>query len=182
MKRSSFPLFLARAALSFAPPSVVVRTSAIVLDRARRRHPKLFAEFARLPKATVLFEITDAPRFLFALTLGQEAAGFGALEARGASRLKPHATIAGPLASLVAMLEGQEDGDTLFFSRVIRVKGDTALIVALRNTLDRESIDLTDIVLSVLGPFAAPAGRVAGMADGVLRRFYERIRPLAEGS
>jgi predicted lipid carrier protein YhbT len=174
MPHQSIPLPLAKMALRLAPPSVIAKTTEIVVQRVRRRHPKLFANLARLPKAVAVLAPTDTPH-RFALTMGQEPVAFYLLEEEG-DVLTPDATIAGTLESLIAMLEGQADGDTLFFSRDIQVTGDTTVIVGLRNTLDREEIDLMGEIFSLFGPFAQPFGKVLSLADKIGSHFLERMK------
>jgi hypothetical protein len=73
------------------------------------------------------------------------------------------------------MLEGRSDGDMMFFSRDIDISGDTAVIVGLRNTLDREEINLLDDVAALCGPFAVPARRIFGLVNGVAERVLNRL-------
>lgn len=70
------------------------------------------------------------------------------------------ASIKGTLATLFDLLEGEHDGDMLFFSRALTITGNTAPIVALRNTLDRENINLLHDTAALCGPFAKPAQHV----------------------
>lgn len=181
MTKRLVPLALAKLALTAAPPSVVARTTEIVVQRIRRRHPKLFANLAKLSKAVVFFEPTDAAPYRFALTLGQVPVRFFVL-ASHEQHDQPDATISGSLQDLIAMLEGREDGDTLFFSRAIQVVGDTSVIVGLRNTLDREEIALRDEILSLFGPFAKPAATLLSLADTLGTRLYKRMKTIHETS
>ncbi len=91
-------------------------------------------------------------------------------------KTKPDACIGGPLATLLDMLEGRSDGDTEFFARGITVTGDTSVIVALRNTLDREEINLLDDIMSFCGPLAKPASVAVTVLDKLARRMRERLR------
>ncbi|MFA6280496.1 MAG: SCP2 sterol-binding domain-containing protein [Bdellovibrionales bacterium] len=179
MKKRSFPLPLAKMALMAAPPLLVARTTEIVVQRIRRRHPKLFANLARLSEAVVIFAPTDTP-YRFALTLGQAPVTFSVLTPH--EQCQADATITGSLQDLIAMMEGQADGDTLFFSRAIQVVGDTSVIVGLRNTLDREEIDLMAEILSLFGPFAKSAGFFLSLADTLGSRLYERMKRVHETS
>ena len=53
--------------------------------------------------------------------------------------------------------------------------GDTSVIVALRNTLDREEINVLDDVMSFFGPFAKPATAAVGVLDKIARRVREHL-------
>ncbi len=173
MKKRSFPLPLAKMALAVVPPLAVARTTEIVMQRIRRRHPKLLANLAQLSKAVVFFAPTDTP-YRFALTLGQPPVRFSVLSPHEQGRAD--ATITGSLRDLIAMLEGREDGDTLFFSRAIQVVGDTSVIVGLRNTLDREEMDVMGEILSLFGPFAKSAEVFLSLADALGTRLYKRMK------
>ncbi len=50
--------------------------------------------------------------------------------------------ISASLTFFLNMLEGERDGDALFFSRQLTVEGDTTIIVALRNILESENINI----------------------------------------
>ncbi|MDE2334879.1 MAG: SCP2 sterol-binding domain-containing protein [Rhodospirillales bacterium] len=81
------------------------------------------------------------------------------------------ARIAGPLAALIGLVHGAYDGDALFFSRDLVIEGDTAAVLALRNAIDNEELDLVEEGLALFGPFAAlaalPASRLATLVGGL---------------
>jgi O2-independent ubiquinone biosynthesis accessory factor UbiT len=145
-----------------------------LMQRMRRRHPRLFENLERLDSAVVWIEPSDVPhRFRLAYGHGEVLL----VVADGEDRVCD-ACIKGNLDALLNMLEGRIDGDKLFFSRDIEISGDTGVIVALRNTLDREIIDLLDDVTSLLGPFARPAREVVLLADNIARHIRKRIAKL----
>jgi O2-independent ubiquinone biosynthesis accessory factor UbiT len=55
------------------------------------------------------------------------------------------------------MIDGSQDGDALFFTRDLRVSGDTEAVVALRNALDDFEGSALDSVVGSFGPLAGPA-------------------------
>ena len=67
------------------------------------------------------------------------------------------------------MLHGVEDGDALFFSREVMIEGDTSAVLAFRNALDAEEIDLTEEFLALVG-FNGPAGHVLRNALAAIGR------------
>ena len=67
------------------------------------------------------------------------------------------AGIAGTFFNLLDMIDGSLDGDALFFSRDLRVSGDTEAVVALRNALDDFEGSALDSVVSSFGALSAPA-------------------------
>lgn len=65
----------------------------------------------------------------------------------------PHgARIAGDFFTLFALIDGQLDGDSLFFTRALTVEGDTEAIVCLRNALDDLDTPVTEEIATAYGP------------------------------
>lgn len=142
------------------------RITPVLLERVltlfARRHPRAFAAMAELPRAVVLLDPADQPAAL-ALEVGPRVRlALVGRDAIGRDAVTPDAAVRGPLAALMDLLQGRIDGDALFFRRELRIEGDTALVVALRNALDGEDIDLAADVAAALGP--------AGFAVPLLRR------------
>ncbi len=164
-KPSKFPF--TRFAMRALPSPFVQRMIDALMRRMRSVHPRLFSNLERLDAATVLIEPLDV-RHRFVLTFG---GGESLLEVAQDNEACD-ATIKGRLSALLDMLEGRIDGDKLFFSRELEISGNTAVVVALRNTLDREEINLLGDATSLLGPFADPARKVIVLADA----FAERMR------
>ncbi|WP_254424086.1 ubiquinone anaerobic biosynthesis accessory factor UbiT [Thalassospira marina] len=86
-------------------------------------------------------------------------------------RAVAQATIIGPLPALLQLLEGTSDGDALFFSRTLKIEGRTDIVVALRNALDGETIDIRRAVIESFGML----GPVARRALAVAERGYHRL-------
>jgi predicted lipid carrier protein YhbT len=55
------------------------------------------------------------------------------------------AKISGPLPMLLGLFDGSVDADSAFFSRRIKVEGDTAAVTALHNVLDAAELSLFDL-------------------------------------
>jgi predicted lipid carrier protein YhbT len=62
------------------------------------------------------------------------------------------ARITGTALTLLAMVDGRSDGDALFFSRDLRVEGDTEAVVCLRNALDDLDGSVADDAAALFGP------------------------------
>ena len=60
--------------------------------------------------------------------------------------------IAGTFLTLLDLIDGELEGDALFFSRDLSVTGDTEAAVALRNALDDIDGSVADSIASALGP------------------------------
>ena len=174
MQSTSLPVPLAKVLVNLIPARVLDRSVELVLRRMKTRHPKLFKNLAALQPALVVLDPTDLPHS-FALEIGVDPVSFYLIQ--GATP-QPAAKVSGSLQAMIDMLEGRADGDMLFFSRDIQITGDTSVIVALRNTLDREEIDLFHEITSLCGPFAQPARLALTIADRLARRVKERIGQL----
>lgn len=61
------------------------------------------------------------------------------------------AKISGSFLTLLGMIDGRYDGDALFFSRDLRVEGDTEAVVALRNALDDMDGSIAEDIASFFG-------------------------------
>lgn len=81
---------------------------------------------------------------------------------------KADVRISGSLRSLIAMLDGSEDGDALFFSRKIFVEGDTEALVTLRNAIDSVDIKLEEEIGKFFGIFKKPVRLFMKSGQGVL--------------
>jgi predicted lipid carrier protein YhbT len=170
MQNYHIPSPLTRAAMSALPAPLLQRMIDILISSMRRSHPRLFKNLERLDGACVRFEPSDVPH-RFVLSFGQ---GETSLSVTGEEDSACDARIKGKLEALLAMLEGRVDGDKLFFSREIEITGDTSVVVALRNTLDREEIDLVDDIVSLFGPFAPPARAIMVFAAAFTQRVKGR--------
>ena len=90
------------------------------------------------------------------------AVSAGAFEPRS-SRSESDLTVEGATYDFLLLISGHEDPDTLFFQRRLRMSGDTALGVHLKNFL--ASVDLDSLPLATL---VQP-----GLSRGI--RLYERL-------
>ncbi len=176
MQQDHLPTPLARAAMRVIPASVLQRMIDALMRGMRQSHPRLFSNLERLDAAVVRIEPSDLPHN-FTLAFGHGETSLTVSDSKDgacSARLK------GKLAALLDLLEGRIDGDMMFFSRSIEITGDTSVMVALRNTIDREEINLLDDMTALFGPFARPARHVASLIDKVGQRMKERIQEINE--
>lgn len=173
------PVLLAGVALRPLPLVLLQPFLDIAMAILSRHHPDLFAHFADIEETTFFIDPVDLP-FGFLLrpsktprltAIAKDTPPDMYMDTDTA----PTATIQGPLAILIRLLEGRLDGDALFFSRHLTVEGNMEAVVTLRNAVDGAGIDVLDDLLSVFGPFSRPARLVAG---GALRVFARMERDL----
>jgi len=144
-----------------------------LITRIIGSHPQALGRIAPYASATFLIEPTDLPiRFHVRLDsptpiVCQRRPAISAWDAR----------IAGPIASLLAMVHGTLDGDALFFSREITIEGDTDAILAMRNAIDAAEIDLPYEITSLFGPFSPAARRAAQFAMPIMGRLFNVTMP-----
>ena len=85
-------------------------------------------------------------------------------------------TIRGPILTLLALLDGTQDGDALFFNRVISISGRTEAVLALRNAIEDAELTPADLIgLSGALGRLADAGILGGL--DVARRFAAAAAP-----
>ena len=165
------PARLAGLAMRPMPAKALEPLLGLAMRLVERRHPHLIERLAELAPARMIIEPRDT-NHRFLIDISENETPVRLMLAHEDDEAQ--ATISGRLATLIDLMEGRIDGDSLFFTRELTVTGDTALIVALRNTLDGEEISLLDDVLAFLGPFAEPAARLVALADDVAKRVAVR--------
>jgi predicted lipid carrier protein YhbT len=152
------------AVLRLAPLAPLSLAGARLAKTLVRRHPSLFARLGEQAEKTFLIDPTDLP-FAFRLTPRVDNPRLEAVRREDAGAWE--ARIGGPLAALLGLVHGVYDGDALFFSRDLVIEGDTEAVLALRNAIDNEEIDLAAEVAAFFGPLehlaAAPARRVSSL-------------------
>ncbi len=172
------PLALLRGAATVMPEPALSAIADAVLRGLRKTHPKLLRNLATLDAAVVHVAADDLP-YRFALEVGREPVTIRIVERNvtGAD-----AEIRATVATLVDLVEGRIDSDTLFFRRDLRITGNTSVVVGLRNVLDREELSLASELEALCGPLAKPARRLARtlerVADAAGRRLASMHRTL----
>jgi len=171
------------AVLPSAPLDLALQA---VADRIISAQPEAFSRLC-LERGTLYRIAATDVGIAFLVTV--KAQGVRVKTAPAARPLRAHVSIEAPIGALIALLEGESDGDALFFARDIQVTGDTGALLMLRNAVDSADIDFRTELLALLGPLA-PAGRhvaTAGLSAGnaVINRGRQlqawlQARPLAE--
>jgi predicted lipid carrier protein YhbT len=171
MKKDNIPAPLARAAMRIIPASLLQRMIDILLGSMNSHHPRLFSNLERLKACVIRITPSDLPHS-FILAFGQ---GPTSLTVSSSKDRPCDAGVKGKLEALLNLLEGSIDSDMLFFSRDIEITGDTSVVVALRNTIDREEINLLDDITALCGPFARPVRKAALLMGVAAERIKERL-------
>jgi len=122
-------------------------------DHVAHSHPELFDRLGPHAGKRFLIDPIDLP---FVLVLVPEPDRPRMTVHRRAEKPAHDARIGGRFFKLLDMIDGNADGDALFFSRDLQVSGDAEAVVALRNALDDFEGSALDSVAGSFGPFSHP--------------------------
>jgi predicted lipid carrier protein YhbT len=140
--------------LALTPLAVVQPILGHIASHVAKDRPELYARLGVHVRKRFLIDPIDLP---FVLILKPEVSRPNLRAYRRSENPAHDAAIAGKFFDLLDMIDGSQDGDALFFSRDLRVTGDTEAIVALRNALDDFEGSAFDSVVGSFGPLAKPA-------------------------
>ena len=178
------PVLLLGLPLRIIPRALLDPALTGATRQAARRYPRVFERLAALGSVRFLIDPTDLPiRFDLRLDGGRPS-----LRVAPDRSFDATATVRGPLADLLALLEGRLDGDALFFARRLVVQGDTEAIVTLRNAVEGEEVDVLGLLLEAVAPFdrllragLGPAARAYRLAESALAAFQYALEAPLQG-
>jgi predicted lipid carrier protein YhbT len=155
--------------LSSVPLAAIQPILGRIAVSVAQARPELFARLGSHAGKRFLIDPVDLP---FVLVLTPEPDWPKMTAHRRHENPVHDAAISGRFMDLLGMIDGSLDGDALFFTRDLRVSGDTEAVVALRNALDDFEGSALDHVLEAFGPFARPAA----LALSTLRSLQSKTR------
>jgi O2-independent ubiquinone biosynthesis accessory factor UbiT len=138
-----------------------------IASHVAQSRPELFNRLGTHAGKRFLIDPLDLP---FVLVLTPEPERPRLTAHRRAEHPVHDACIAGTFLNLLDMIDGALDGDALFFSRDLRVSGDTEAVVALRNALDDFEGSALDSAIGSFGPLSAPAALAMSVVRTVRRK------------
>lgn len=159
----SFPLPLLR----FLPLPLLQPILTLIGTQVARAQPDVFARLGPHARKSFVIDPTDLP-FVLLLKPRPDRPSLSAW--RRGDVPSCHARIAGSFLNLFDLIDGSLDGDALFFTRELRVTGDTEAVVALRNALDDVDGGIMESVTRAFGPLSG----IAAMTVSHLRRLGGR--------
>ncbi len=151
------PVLLAGFAVRPLPLVLLQPLLKVAMSRMVKNHGDVFDRLSILTNPVFVIDPVDLP---FVFILEPDVKNPRLTAKRTSKDVAATATIRGPLASLIELLEGRIDGDALFFSRTLMVEGDTEAVLTLRNAVDGADINLVEDILSHFGPFKRPAAKL----------------------
>ena len=137
--------------LRFLPLPLLQPVLTLIGTQVAKRQPDVFLRLGPHAQKSFIIDPTDLP-FLLVLKPRPEAPSLSAWRRNEAP--SSHARIAGTFLNLFDLIDGSLDGDALFFSRRLRVTGDTEAVVALRNALDDVDGGVVESITRAFGPLA----------------------------
>ena len=148
-----------------APPLplfIIQPVLAHIVTSITKKHPGLFARLGDSAKKKFVINPSNLP-FVFLLAPDPENPK---LTAHGkAADVEHDVYIEGSFLTLLKMIDSQTDSDALFFSRDIKVTGNSEAMVALRNALDDLDTTLADDVAESFGPLKKPMRKVLDLIN-----------------
>lgn len=119
-----------------------------IVRRIGTSYPDMFERLGPHKTASFLIDPINLP---FVLLLRPNPENLG-LRAHSRAANPPHdASISGKFLNLLQLIDGELDGDALFFSRDLVISGNTEAIVCLRNALDDVDGSVAEMVAEMLG-------------------------------
>ncbi|WP_180966810.1 ubiquinone anaerobic biosynthesis accessory factor UbiT [Cohaesibacter celericrescens] len=152
----AFPPYVARFT-QFLPLAPLERIITRAADRVATQHPEFFERLDDYANKSFVIVPTDLD-WIAGLTFFNETVQIR-LSRSLDSFPNRDVTVKAPFLSLLNLMDGEEDGDALFFSRDLTIEGDTEAILALRNALDDAEIDFIHECAQMAGPLSKPVER-----------------------
>lgn len=156
--------------LPLAPVNFILRK---IIHRLRHNHPAIISRLEPVVGISFLVVLEDLP---FNIQLCIEDDDIKAFCVR--EKIASDVRICGKFMKFVQMLEGEEDGDALFFSRDLVVEGNTEALLTLRNALDSEDISISKEILEQVGIFKIPADIAMSGATSIYDMAQENLRKI----
>ena len=140
---------LLRIPILLMPLPVAETIANLAYQRVMAKHPSLFERLDAYRDRMFCFVATDWS-VAFLARPSERTIAVRRMSVAQAADVRVEA----PFAVLLRLLQGDVDGDALFFSREIGVSGDMEALLALRNSLDDTRVDLVGDILGAGNPIA----------------------------
>lgn len=155
-------------ALRTAPLSLIQRLTQKIAKNMQTKHPSFVERLSDLEEPSWLINPIDLP-FAFYMQAIDGQIIITAHEKKG-ERPEAMATIHASFENLIKMMNGDLDGDALFFTRDLEIEGSTEAVVALRNAIDAAGVDMGDEILQIFGPLAKPVKHAGHLAENIYKK------------
>lgn len=146
--------------LRFLPQPFTAVSLGVVLNLFFQRHVELRERMRELSGKVFRFRVEDLDQEFFMVV--EES---GEVLIHTYSDDEPHVEMAGESTAFIALLLQMEDPDSLFFSRRLKLSGETDTGLRFKNILDNVEIDWRQELAALVGE--PVAGVLAGMGEKV---------------
>lgn len=124
-----------------------------IVNYVVKARPELFARLGKHNKSIYVINPLNLP---FNLKLIPDPENPSLTLHHKNEELSYNARISGTFFNLLKMIDGGLDGDALFFTRDLKIEGDTEAIVCLRNAMDDLEGSIVNDITGAFGPFKKP--------------------------
>lgn len=138
------------SSLKWLPQPLTAVTLGITLNLFFRRYPDLKNRLDELAGKIFQFDVEDLQQAFFMVV--EEG---GDVRIHTYSDSVPHVTMAGESRAFLSLLFNTKDPDSLFFSRELKLSGETDTGLHFKNILDNVDIDWERELATIMGSTAA---------------------------
>ncbi len=131
-----------------------------IVTYVAKNRPELFARLGTHKDTVYVIEPIDMP---FILRLEPNPDQPRLTVHRRREKIEWGAHISGTFSTLMGMVDGRFDGDSLFFTRDLKVEGNTEAVVCLRNAMDDVDGNIMDDVVDACGILSGPARAIVSI-------------------
>lgn len=136
--------------LKWLPQPLTAVTLGITLNLFFRRYPDLKNRLAELEDKIFQFDVENLEQsFFMVVDVG------GDVRIHTYSDTLPHVTMSGSSHAFISLLFNTKDPDSLFFSRALKLSGETDTGLHFKNILDNVDVDWEAELASFMGTAAA---------------------------
>lgn len=125
-------------------------TLGVVLNLFFSSHPELKERLKEMGGKVFRFQVEDLDQEYF-MTVDDD----GGVRIHSYSDDDPNVTMAGSMSAFLSLLVGSRDPDSLFFSRELKLSGETDLGLRFKNILDNVEWSLEEAMAAMIGGPAA---------------------------
>ena len=150
-KSSRNPLYFKRVLRYIAIPIPLLLMNRLLKNliySIAKTHPEIFSRIEGHHQKNFIINPTNLP---FLICLYPDPKNLKLVACRRKNTPQYSAKISGSLLTLLGMIDGRYDGDALFFTRDLKIEGDTEAIVCLRNALDDVDGSIAENIAAYFG-------------------------------
>ncbi len=144
LKKRNIPKFILRPVPLFLYQPALKR----IAHHIAGKYPEVFSRLGNVSNKKFMINPTNMP---FVLLLEPNPNRLRLRAYRNTDALKYDAGITGSLLTLLNMVDGKIDGDAIFFTRNLKIEGNTEAVVTLRNALDNLDCSIADEIANIYG-------------------------------